>query len=350
MRYAGLIKHLAIAWLTAILCLPARASSTETHQLGFKLGSSRLDTLYNNNAGACARIFEVLAQSPSTRISINSYSSPDGKTSRNRQLARQRAESVKNTILTRIPGLDPAQIVINMADEDWSGVKNYLQRSHKEWKDEALAIIEAQEGDKKALLQDLWVGEAWEDLMKNCFPELRRVTVQLIPPPLAENAPTEASSGISATMLHFGNGGSSIRKNFLSNASGLEELKEMARSAAPELYIYVKSSPEGEESANERLGNRRGKAIEKLLRQSGYTGTVQIIYQGEDWEGLAKAVEASTDVPDKKAILDILADDQLSRNARKKALQALSYGKTWLRLLDVEMSGLRSAVITDAAI
>lgn len=339
------ISLLMAACLFAGLSQPAGAAGTETHQLGFAVGKSRLDTLYNNNAGVCARIHEVLSLRPNTRISINSYSSPDGKASRNRQLARQRAESVKENILARHPSLDPEQIVIHLADEDWAGVATYLERSNKEWKEEALEILKKTNVDKKALLQDLWVGEAWEDLMKNCFPALRRVTVQLTP-----ELEAEAEGGtIHSTTLHFGNGGSSLQKSFMDNASGLEKLKEMAQGAAQELFVYVKSSPEGDEAANERLGKRRGQAVEKRLRQLGYTGKVTIVYDGEDWEGLSKAVDASADLPDKKAVLDILSDDSLNRNSRKKALQALQYGKIWLRLLDVEMSGLRSAVVTDHA-
>ena len=343
MRHQRMLPFLAAACLTALLSLPARAGVTEAHQLGFKVGSSKVDTLYNNNAGACARIKDVLEANPGTRISISSFSSPDGKTTRNRQLARQRAESAKETLLALIPGLDASQIVINKTEEDWTGVKKYLQRSKKEWKEEALRILDATEGDKKALLQDLWVGEAWEDLMKNCFPALRRVTIQLI------EAPAASGNAAEDALLHFGNASSSIRKGFLDNDNGLKNLQQLAISGAPDLYIHVKSSPEGNEASNERLGLKRGQSIENQLKKLGYTGQTHVIYDGEDWEGLAKAVEGATDLPDKQAVLDILSDTTLSRNSRKKALQGLSYGKTWLRLLDVEMGGLRSAVITDSA-
>ena len=347
------MKSLRLIFCVAAACLftgfsqPVWASA-ETHRINFKLGKSRVDTLYNNNAGVCARINEVLSICPDARISINSYSSPDGKTSRNLQLARQRAESAKETILAQNPSLDPSQIVINQAVEDWSGVKTYLQRCNKEWKEEALEILNKTDVDKKALLQDLWVGEAWEDLMKNCFPALRRVTIQLITPdPAVQNQASAGNNGVSPAILHFANGSSGLQSHFMDNVAGLENLKNLAQSAAKELYIYVKSSPEGNEASNERLGNRRGKAIEKRLRDLGYAGKVNVVYAGEDWAGLAQAVEASADIPDKEAILDILSDQNKTRNSRKKALQALSYGKTWLRMLDVEMSGLRSAVVTD---
>ena len=349
MKSPRIIFCVAAACLFTVFSQPVQAA-VETHQLGFKVGSSRVDTTYYNNAGVCARIHEVLSVRPGTRISINSYSSPDGKTSRNRQLARQRAESAKETLLAQNPSLDPSQIVINLAEEDWKGVKTYLERCNKDWKDEALEILKKTDVDRKALLQDLWVGEAWEDLMKNCFPALRRVTLQLTDDPAAQNGSSSASEGVSTATLHFGNGASVIQQNFMDNAAGLENLRKIAQSAAQELYIYVKSSPEGNESANERLGNRRGKAIEKRLRQLGFSGKVNIIYVGEDWDGLAQAVEASADLPDKEAILNILSDQTKTRNSRKKALQALEYGKTWLHLLDVEMSGLRSAVVSDCAL
>ena len=43
-------------------------------------------------------------------------------------------------------------------------------------------------------------------------------------------------------------------------------------------------------------------------------------------------------------------ESYLDRSARKKALQALSYGKTWLRLMDTEMSGLRRAIVSSAVL
>ena len=347
MKRFWLISVLFLSTLSGGWSHPARAAAAETHSLAFKVGKSKLDTLYNTNAGACARIQEVLAAAPGTRISITPFASPEGKTSRNIQLARQRAESVKEMLLALNPELDPSQIVVGKGKEDWTGVKKYLVRSKKEWKEEALKILDSKEGDKKALLQDLWVGEAWEDLLKNCFPALRRVTVQLIGQP---EMPHEGTASVPEALFYFGNGRSTVRKDFMDNAENLNHLSKIAQSGAPELYIYVKSSPEGTEKGNERLGIRRGESLEKLLRKEGYSGEVHIVYQGENWSGLSDAVEASTDIPDKQAILDILTDASLTRNGRKKALQGLSYGKTWLRMLDVEMTGLRSAYITDCAL
>lgn len=60
------------------------------------------------------------------------------------------------------------------------GVAAYLRRSDKPWKDEALKIVEAGGKNRKVLLQDLWVGEAWEDLMKNTFPALRKTEIRVV--------------------------------------------------------------------------------------------------------------------------------------------------------------------------
>ena len=346
MKRTKVILLTLLAFLMAGSHVNLHAAGAETHRLVFKVGSSKLDTLYNNNAGACARINKVLEMSPDTRITISSYSSPEGKTSRNLQLARQRAESVKESILAMNPGIDASQIVVEKAEEDWNGVKKYIERSNKEWKEDALKILAANEGDKKTLLQDLWVGEAWDDLMKNCFPALRSATVHLIARP---ETPESGSQAFQTPFFNFKSGSNKVLRSFMDNAAGLDNLTKMAQSGAPDLYIYVKSSPEGNEKGNERLGLKRGESIKQLLRKEGYTGEIHIIYQGEDWAGLTQAVEASADIPDKDAILEILADTSLSRNSRKKALQGLSYGKTWLRMLDVEMSGLRTAYVTDSA-
>ena len=61
---------------------------------------------------------------------------------------------------------------------------------------------------------------------------------------------------------------------------------------------------------------------------------------------MLKEVLCAADLPDKEAVIDILQDTGLDRDARKKALQSLSYGHTWLRLMDTEMRNLRKARVS----
>ena len=327
-------------------CVLAGASfslnASEAYLLGFRLGGSGLDTTYKYNARASARVRESLSTIDDALITVTAYSSPDGKYSRNRQLAALRAASAKDMVLSFCPASSNYTVIVDSVAEDWEGVKAYLRRSKLEWKDDALSILSSKEGDKKALLQDLWVGEAWEDLIKNCFPALRRVVIKIEKNP--STALQEADSG--GCQIVFSAGSSALNASLANNLTGLSELKQFAASGANTLYIYIKASPEGEEAANERLSIKRANRIKSKLISLGYPGEVVTVYEGEDWEGLARKVLESSDLEDKDAILDILADGSLDRSSRKKALQRLSYGKTWLRLMDEEMSGLRRAVIS----
>lgn len=310
------------------------AFSAESWQFLFPVGKSSLDTLYSSNARAYARVCTALSGSAG-KVTVTAYSSPDGKFSRNRQLARLRAASVQDFLSS----VTSSEVSLVIVEEDWEGVKAYLKRSNKEWKQEALDIISTSGGDKKALLQDLWVGEAWDDLMKNCFPALRRVSVSI------ENSASEGpESPISGSAIVFNQSSSAIP------SSAVSELKKVAASDASTLYIYVYASPEGTEEGNIKLSNKRATRLEALLRQYGYSGAVSLKVRGEDWNGLLEAVKNASDLPDKEAVIDILQDTGLDRNARKAALQKLSYGKTWLRLMDTEMKGLRRAVISSQMI
>lgn len=205
-----------------------------------------------------------------------------------------------------------------------------------------MEILSSRSGDKKALLHDLWVGEAWEDLMKNCFPALRRVTVSV-----DKNATVDAPEAVSgAASIVFKSGSSALFASLANNSTEFSSLAQLAKSGNPTLYIYVKSSPEGEEASNEKLSLKRADRIKAKLLALGYSGEVIPVYEGEDWDGLATAVRESSDLPDKDAVLDILSDKSLDRASRKHALQKISYGRTWLRLMEEEMSGLRKAVVS----
>ena len=334
MRFHRLILGFATLFLLA--SVQFGLSANEAFQIGFRVGASGIDTTYMYNARACARIYGVINAFDGAAVKVTAYSSPDGKFSRNRQLAALRAASAKDYVLSLSPSSEVNTVVVA---EDWDGVKKYLQRSSLEWKDDALAILSSKEGDKKALLQDLWVGEAWEDLLKNCFPSLRRVVISV------ESNASGASVEVSGLPeIVFRSGSSAIDRSYLNNRSGLEKLSNYA--GAQCLYIYVKASPEGDEAANEKLSIRRAERIKAHLKATGYAGEVVTVYKGEDWEGLAGKVRESSDLPDKDAVLDILGNSSLSRDQRKKALQALSYGHTWLRLMEEEMQELRKAVVS----
>ena len=308
------------------------SATSETYQFGFGVGRSRLDSAFLYNQRASARMRESFSSLEIRKITVTAYSSPDGKFSRNRQLAALRATSVKDYISSFSP--DSVLVETVLVAEDWEGVVRYLKRSSLDWKDDALAILSSKEGDRKELLQDLWVGEAWDDLMKNCFPALRRVTVSIE----KNDAPVAQNSDSASCEIVFKSGSSALGK--------APDLTTLAKSGAPYIYIYVKASPEGEEEANRVLSLKRADRIKSRLLSLGYQGEVVPVYLGEDWEGLAQVVRESTDLPDKDAVLDILADKSLDRSARKRALQTLSYGTTWLRLMKEEMSGLRRALVS----
>lgn len=329
------VKRLISAF--AAFCLLAGCEavlSAESFQFSFPIGQFAVDTSYSYNIRAYARAREALESPVSGIITVTSYSSPDGKYSRNKQLAHLRADSVVD-FLSANTNINASNILVKYVDEDWEGVKAYLKRSNKDWKQEALDILNAKSGDKKALLQDLWVGEAWDDLMKYCFPFLRRVTLEFT---------TSASEAVLRNSIGpevvFSQGSSKVPASFYN------ELKHLASAGNSTLYIYIKASPEGTVDGNEALSKKRAARIEALLRQFGYSGEVSVQYRGEDWAGLLQVVKCAVDMPDQDSVINILQNQSLDRESRKKALQALSYGRTWLRLMDTEMSGLRKAIIS----
>lgn len=308
--------------------------SAESFQIAFRVGKYAPDSTYSYNSRAFSRLSDALNNASASRITITSYASPDGSFSRNRRLSSLRADSVRDLILSTCPSIDTSNMYIVSKNEDWDGVRQYLNHSSKEWKQEALDILNSKSSDIKARLQDLWVGEAWEDLLKNCFPALRRVSVSL------EYSTPAVQELWEEPVIVFNQGSSVIPGTCIS------ALKQLAATPINTLYIYIKASPEGTMEGNKALSLKRASRIESLLRRFGYGGVVSVQYRGEDWDGLLQVVQDATDLPDKEAIIDILQDSGLDRDARKKALQTLSYGHTWLRLMDTEMKGLRRASVS----
>ena len=54
--------------------------------------------------------------------------------------------------------------------DDWKPVEDYFRRSKKSYRDEALQIVRGNAPNKEELLQDLYAGEAWDDLINYCDP------------------------------------------------------------------------------------------------------------------------------------------------------------------------------------
>ena len=111
-------------------------------------------------------------------ISICGYASPDGIYKDNEILASNRARCFKKYMhTTYAPGYDLYKV--SSVSEDWDGLVELLQRRPMNHGDEVLSLIARTgifEGREKQLM-DMHGGTVYRELLKNYFPQLRRIRI-----------------------------------------------------------------------------------------------------------------------------------------------------------------------------
>lgn len=121
-----------------------------------------------------------------------------------------------------------------------------------------------------------------------------------------------------ASWMHFVNQVDSIERDNRNSISGVT--------------VTGYSSPEGYALNNERLAEKRAKALQEFLENKyGERMEIAVEWVGEDWEQFEKDIELS-DLPERDEILSILRTVK-DNNQRKKSLKTLNKGKTFGVLL-----------------
>ena len=320
----------------------------ESTTVRFRFGKAEADL---------SQLEALLAGPDSSRIvgvEVRAGSSPDGPYWVNKTLAQDRSSYIINKVKELCPSLGDDAIKSTIVAEDWTGVARWLRRCNKPWKDEALKIVtEGEASTREEKLQDVYAGEAWDDLMRNAFPALRSAKVTVI---LAEEPAPKASlevkdeqvqsSGNSIQIL-FPAGIRYVRPEYASNGSTIALLKNLINNDKP-LTIRSYASPEGLPDANATLAKNRAERVRQYL--TGELGVpedrITVESCGEDWAGLAREAGKSYDRANRDDVLRILSDDTLSGGQKKAAIRALDGNATWQYLITNQMAILRSVIVS----
>ena len=316
------------------------------HNAGKSSVASGVDTDY-----ALAALDSIASRAGSkiNQIILTTYGSPEGTLSWNTKLAGLRSAKVLNIIKEKYPDLPDSCIVVKTVPEDWASAKSYLQSSDKSWKAEALQIINAGGDKRKEKLQDLWAGEAWDDLLWNCFFRLRRTEVNIDFASDFEFSGTSASEKSNDNLITFPVGSTSVKGWYGENKLVLDEFKKLLNTdnRPTKIVLDSYSSPEGRSSWNLVLARRRAEAVKNALVAAGYSADAIVVNSCvEDWTGLRDNVSATYFGSDKSEILLIIDDSSIDDNARKDKLSRLSGGASWNRLIGGWMQDLRRVKIT----
>jgi len=309
-------------------------------KLSFRVGKSEVNPNFMGNEAALNLMDQVFgAPVTPSAIEITGISSPEGPYSLNARLARERAAATLDFMKARYPSIPDSLFTVSTVAEDWDGVVRYLRRSDKPWKEQALKIIESGGKNRKAQLKDLWVGEAWDDLVKNVFPVLRKAEITVSLPAYEDPSP----------MLSFRRGYRHLDPGLYNNSEILSSVKKKIEGGySGPIVLTGYHSPDGSASANEKLSLARAQKVkEYLVNVLGYPAEkIEIRGGGVDWEKFATTVEYSYYGPDRARVLSILRDRNLTSAQKKQALLSLSGGATWRELKENQMPVLCAVGIT----
>lgn len=333
MKLRGLIS------IIALLCCFGAYAAPVSAQFTYGVGKTALKEDYRGNSKLISQLDKIVADGRElSKIEVVGVSSPDGPFAANSRLAQARAASAVEYLKERY-SLPDSVFVIKTVAEDWKGVENYLRRSDKPWKEDALKIVASGGNNRKNLLKDLWVGEAWDDLATNLFPRMRRTEVHF------EILEPVAPAGEQRILFSFGY----RQLDKAGNASVLEQLRaKIADGYSGVITLTGYSSPDGSADANQRLSLARAESVKAyLVNELGYPeDRIEVRGAGEDWDRFASAAEYSYYGSDRDRVLEILADQGLSPVQKKRALLRLDRGNTWRALKSGQMLSLRSVEIS----
>ena len=341
-------KIIALCFLFAAGSASLYASS-ENLNLRFRFGKSETDV------SALENILTGEKASQIKTIVIKGFSSPDGPYWVNKDLAEKRATYIYNKVRELCPDLDADAVRVETVAEDWSGVAAWLRRSNKPYKEEAIKIVtEGEKNSREEKLQDLWAGEAWDDLMHSAFPALRcvKVSIEYAAPKVSLEVPAGDGAQIASTdsnsvRILFPSGIRYVQPEYAGNSAQLQLLRNLV-AGGKSLRIESYASPEGDPVCNAALAENRAKCAKKWISENlGIPeDRISVVSSGEDWGGLLREVRENYSGDNRDVVVDILGNESLSNASKKASIRDLDGNVTWRNLVLQLMPALRAVTIT----
>lgn len=353
MRSSLLLAALPLAFCLAAGTARLSAATPPPDEVSFRyrIGKVDVDPRLNPNGENLSKLERILGgpqASSIQRIDLRASSSPDGPFYLNERYARERAESLIKSLSERFPSIPASVWRVEEVPEDWDGVADYLRRSTEAYKNEAAQIVRSNAPNRKELLQDLYAGEAWDDLYKYAFPWLRAVKLRIVYSDAGTPEPvTPPSAGrivsLSASPLFFERSSAVFQPGFSGNAGQIAFIRQRIADGADSLALVSYASPEGTIAVNQSLSERRAAAVRDYLsRQTGIpAGNISVRTVGEDWDGFYKAVYNTFQGTNRDEVLRILGNTAMGPDAKENAIKRLDGGRTWQSLIQNQMADLR---------
>lgn len=170
--------------------VPARQEKRRRRQgkayLSFQTGRSVILPNFRGNAPELQKIedaFSDVVYDADVKLQglyVEGFASPEGSSELNERLSLERATALKEYIRDKFTLADPL-FKVSSSGEDWSGLAELVKVSELKDKDKILSIIYSADlpDRKEKSLKSLSGGITYRLLLKDLFPELRRVEYQI---------------------------------------------------------------------------------------------------------------------------------------------------------------------------
>lgn len=155
--------------------------------LDFPVGRSVILPDYKSNARELNKIIATLDSvlynndAKLTAIYLTGYASPEGSYETNERLSRARAEALKTYLQNRYRF--PLDLIrVDWKGEDWAGLKQMVEDSNMPMKENVLYIMNNTDifDGRERKLMELGGGEPYRYMLRNFFPELRKVGYRIV--------------------------------------------------------------------------------------------------------------------------------------------------------------------------
>lgn len=161
--------------------------SLELVMLHFRVGRSLLEKDFMGNIKSLEIINRTFSDTSLVEkmdyVTITSASSPEGNTTANEKLAKDRALAVKGYIMWKHPHLDRSKIYTYSVGEDWSGLRKMVEDDkYVPARDEVIEVLNKpiSNDQRKAMLKNIDGGKAYAYIAKNMLPYLRGAAACMI--------------------------------------------------------------------------------------------------------------------------------------------------------------------------
>lgn len=177
--------YFALSYVTPPVEPVKQRSETHSAYLNFEVGKSVLLRDFKNNASVLDGVNKIVKEVRDdknlnfTDLKVVGYASPEGGYDYNMKLSESRAKAFV-TYMKDKEGINPSLIKVDWKGEDWSGLRNEVEKSDLKNKAEILAALDIQDINKrKAKIKSLNGGSTYKTLLDTYYPPLRRIDYTL---------------------------------------------------------------------------------------------------------------------------------------------------------------------------